>query len=99
MNKCSCYHEEHNRPECYGTKERESCSCCGDETKCNFYPYKREEAQKKLHENAWDKEEVWEAIHKLSDMRAGFSVFAKEERSVYHSLSLAIKALREVIGE
>lgn len=47
----------------------------------------------------WDKEEVWEAIHKLSDMRAGFSVFAKEERSVYHALSLAIKALREVIGE
>ena len=49
--------------------------------------------------NVWDKEEVWEAIHKLSDVRAGFSVFAKEERSVYHACSLAIKALKEVIGE
>ena len=47
----------------------------------------------------WDKEEAWEAIHKLSDMRAGFNMFVKEERSVYHALSLAIKALREAIGE
>ena len=49
--------------------------------------------------NTWNKEEVWIAIHKLSDIRSGFSVFAKEERSTYHALSLAIKALREVIGE
>lgn len=49
--------------------------------------------------DTWNKEEVWEAIHKLSDIRAGFSVFAKEERKTYHALSLAIKALREVIGE
>jgi hypothetical protein len=47
----------------------------------------------------WDKEEVWEAIHTISDVRAGFSIFAKEECSVYHAFSLAIKALREVIGE
>lgn len=47
----------------------------------------------------WDKAEVWEAIHKLSDLRAGISVFEKEERSMYHALSLAIKALRESIGE
>ena len=47
----------------------------------------------------WDKEEVWDAIHKLSDLRAGYSVFARQERSVYHACSLAIKALREVIGE
>ena len=48
---------------------------------------------------SWNKEEVWEAIHKLSDMRAGFSIFALEERSAYHALNLAIKALKEVIGE
>lgn len=41
MNKCNCYHEEYNRPECWGTKERDFCSCGGDETKCNFYPDKR----------------------------------------------------------
>ena len=47
----------------------------------------------------WDKEEVWNAIHTLSEVRAGFSVFGDDERSVYHACSLAIKALREVIGE
>lgn len=35
--KCSCYHEEHGYPECWGTKERETCSCGGDKTKCTFY--------------------------------------------------------------
>lgn len=49
--------------------------------------------------DTWDKAEVWEAIHKLSDLRAGISVFEKEERRIYHAYSLAIKALREVIGE
>lgn len=47
MDKCNCYHEEYNRPECWGTKEREMCSCGGDETKCNFYPAKRAAAQAK----------------------------------------------------
>ena len=49
--------------------------------------------------DTWDNEEVWAAIHKLSDIRAGFNIFIKEERCIYHALSLAIKALREVIGE
>ena len=26
---------------CYGTKERDECSCGGDECKCDFYPEKR----------------------------------------------------------
>ena len=29
---------------CYGTKECDPCSCDGDETKCSFYPEKREKA-------------------------------------------------------
>ena len=41
MEKCNCYHEEYNRPECWGTKERELCLCNGDETKCDFYKKKR----------------------------------------------------------
>lgn len=47
----------------------------------------------------WDKEEVWDAIYELSDIRAGYSVFDKEEQKKYHACSLAIKALRELIGE
>lgn len=52
-----------------------------------------------INMDTWDKEEVWAAIHILSDLRAGISVFEKEERRIYHAYSLAIKALRETIGE
>ena len=49
MKKCDCYHEHPNNHRsaygdvgiCYGTKEREPCSCGGDIAKCNFYPEKR----------------------------------------------------------
>ena len=47
----------------------------------------------------WDKEEVWDAIWILSDLRAQYNVFDKKGREKYHACSLAIKALREVIGE
>ena len=47
----------------------------------------------------WDREEVWKAIHELSDIRARYSLFDEEEREKYHACSLAIKALREVINE
>ena len=50
-------------------------------------------------ETYWDKEEVWDAIRKLSDVRAQYSIFDKYECVQYHACSLAIKALREVIGE
>lgn len=41
--KCSCYYEikipttRPTRCECWGTKEREACSCGGDRNKCDFY--------------------------------------------------------------
>lgn len=34
---CSCYHIEYLKSYCYGTKEKELCSCDGDKSKCNFY--------------------------------------------------------------
>lgn len=43
--------------------------------------------------------EVWDAIHELSDIRARFNLFDDEEWKKYHACSLAIKALRKVIGE
>lgn len=45
MEKCNCYHENYSRQECWGTRERDECSCCGDEAKCNFYPEKRAKTQ------------------------------------------------------
>ena len=47
----------------------------------------------------WSKEEVWNAIHELSDIRAGYNLFDDKEIGKYHACSLAIKALREVIKE
>ena len=47
----------------------------------------------------WNKEEVWDAIHELSDIRAGYNLFDDKEWLKYHACSLAIKALREAIGE
>lgn len=34
---CDCLHKECGKTVCYGTKEREQCSCGGDKSKCNFY--------------------------------------------------------------
>ena len=35
--RCDCYHTEYGKPQCWGTKEREECSCGGDMKKCDFY--------------------------------------------------------------
>ena len=35
--KCSSFVTEHGKMVCYGTKEREECTCGGDKNKCNFY--------------------------------------------------------------
>lgn len=49
MNRCECYNIDSDGlggfiPHCNGTKEREECQCGGDESKCDFYPEKREKA-------------------------------------------------------
>ena len=46
-----------------------------------------------------DEKEVWDAIHELSNIRAQYSVFDREECGKYHACSIAIKALRKMIGE
>lgn len=48
--KCSCYCQEtKTQSRCNGTRERDICSCGGDESKCDFYPEKREKAAKVDH--------------------------------------------------
>ena len=54
-NKCDCYQKRTYKSvngerdfikyECWGTKERDECSCGGDRTKCDFYPEVREKAE------------------------------------------------------
>ena len=52
-----------------------------------------------VKKTGWNKEEVWDAIHELSDIRGGYNLFDDKEWSSYHACSLAIKALREVVGD
>lgn len=62
MNKCDCYDVSEEIVDwcadgspktdlvsrCFGTKERDECSCGGDRSKCDFYPEVREKAQKEV---------------------------------------------------
>lgn len=34
---CDYYHVEYGKPRCWGTKEKEECSCGGNKNRCNFY--------------------------------------------------------------
>lgn len=47
---CKCYRAEKNFlgkvGVCWGTAERDACSCGGDKSKCDFYPSVREENRK-----------------------------------------------------
>ena len=33
---------------CYGTKERDECTCNGDRSKCDFYPEVREKEKRRI---------------------------------------------------
>lgn len=49
---CKCYRAEKNFlgkvGVCWGTAERDACSCGGDKSKCDFYPTFREEEKKPI---------------------------------------------------
>jgi hypothetical protein len=49
---CECYRDEKNFlgkfGTCWGTAERDACSCGGDKSKCDFYPNVREEEKKPI---------------------------------------------------
>lgn len=49
---CECYRAEKNFlgevGTCWGTAERDACSCGGDKSKCDFYSTVREEEKKSL---------------------------------------------------
>lgn len=38
---CDCWTMVNGECRCYGTREMDICTCGGDESKCNFYPKKR----------------------------------------------------------
>lgn len=42
--------------------------------------------------------ELWEVISELSDIRAGYNLFDAEEYPKHHACSVAIDALRTIVG-
>ena len=46
---CDSYTTYYGESRCLGTKEVETCSCDGDESKCDFYPAKRKAGKKMLN--------------------------------------------------
>lgn len=50
---CECYRAEKNFLGkvglCWGTAERDACSCGGNKSKCDFYPNVREEGKKPIN--------------------------------------------------
>lgn len=63
------------------------------------YDYYEAYLRENVVEREWNREEVWNVIHELSDIRAAYNVFDMEKRKKYHALSMGIEALRMVIGE
>ncbi len=51
MYQCKCYHQYGNFAECWGTKERELCTCNGNTNNCNFY--NKKEKRKMNIANMW----------------------------------------------
>lgn len=39
---CDCFVKENGKAVCYGTREKDECSCGGNKAYCNFYPHVRE---------------------------------------------------------
>lgn len=74
MQKCDCYQESYEisgwigpyeqvrklRKRCNGTRERDECSCGGDRTKCDFYPYVRERAKKEVEKTTTNADRIRE---------------------------------------
>ena len=70
---CDSYTTHSGESRCLGTKECDRCGCDGDESKCDFYPEKRKEAEKKMNTA-----EMW-----LKAQEDGKTYYSKEADALY----------------
>jgi hypothetical protein len=91
MKKCDCYYTEEkiigwHTPvdpkttivhKCNGTREQDECSCCGDRTKCDFYPEVREKALKEQEPKFGKWISVEDRLPDMDCLPANFIVAAK----------------------
>jgi hypothetical protein len=88
MKQCDCHHtttytrcdglKAFMKHECWGTRERDECSCGGDKTKCDFYPDVREKALQEIEPKFGE----WISVHdKLPDEDIRVLVSIDSDRS------------------
>ena len=73
---------------CWGTKECEPCYCGGDESKCDFYPKKREEVKTV---QTFDTAEMWIEANKDGETYIeinGNASYSKESGFVMENLHI-----------
>lgn len=106
MDKCNCYHEIHDITECWGTRERDLCSCGGDEAKCDYYPEKRAAAQARKFTEKFNGNKEMEVIkNAIHCLKVGADMAVCEECTLYECdhtdvediARVAIKALEKQI--
>lgn len=71
MSRCECYRKiDEFEGRCMGTKECDKCDCEGEESKCDFYPFKRLEGEKKRQPDLVEslKNEIMRRDNMLAEM-------------------------------
>lgn len=107
MKKCECYHEVERgiynpyldrtlvvkEGECWGTKERDICSCKGDKCKCGFYPHIKQKAleEKERRQNAKQKDNTLKHIKESLE----FYLDSHEENGVVYIPKFIVEKMIE----
>lgn len=100
MEKCSCWKPLYNyllennniiktKALCYGTKEREECTCNGDVSRCDFYPEKRKENKTMNTAEMWLKAQedgmCYEIVNQENDNNSITSLYYQKDKGLFNS--------------
>lgn len=96
MKKCKCWEETkrivgwygdqpmHKTIQiCNGTREREECSCNGEESKCNFYPEKRKENKTMNTAEMWIKAQEDGRCYRTFDL-FNETIFYQKDKGLFN---------------
>lgn len=50
-------------------------------------------------DESYTNEQIWDAIHEVSDIRAGYNLFDEKDVGKYEACSLSIWALRKMLKD
>lgn len=75
---------------CWGTREKEECTCGGDKSKCDFYPYPKEEEPKELPK---DDSGLQEALNVIEDGMCSSASRNSWQNDLIYALCYAVRLL------